>query len=156
MINENAPISTIEPVKKTIQVNLNIEEAFNLFTQRIHTWWPLDEGHSVGGGNSETCAIEGKEGGRVYETLKDGTEAIWGTVQVFEPPYKFATTWHPGNPSELATYLEVHFTALDDGTVLELTHSGWEARGEEAQKYRDGYNSGWDFVLGEFLKLVIS
>lgn len=153
MINKNTPTSTIAPVKKTLQVNLSVEEAFKLFTEKIYTWWPLDS-HSVGGDNAESCAIEGKVGGRVYETLKDGTEAIWGTVQAFDPPNLFATTWHPGNPSELATYLEVRFTPKDGGTMLELTHSGWEARGEKAQKVRDGYNGGWDFVLGEYMKKV--
>jgi hypothetical protein len=151
---ENLPISTIVPVKKTIQVKLSVDDAFTLFTEKIHTWWPLDAAHSVGGEDTETCAIEGRVGGRVFETLKDGTEAVWGTVQVFDPPHVFATTWHPGNPSELATYLEVRFTAEGEGTLLELTHSGWEARGEDAQKFRDGYNSGWDFVLGEFEKQV--
>lgn len=156
MIKETVSKSTIAPVEKRAQVKLSVEEAFKLFTEGIHTWWPLDADHSVGEKDVETCAVEPRVGGRVYERLKDGTEHLWGTVQAYEPPHLFATTWHPGNPSELATHLEVRFTAADGGTLVELTHSGWEARGEEAQKYRDGYDSGWDFVFGQYLQQAAS
>jgi uncharacterized protein YndB with AHSA1/START domain len=152
MIKEKASKSAIAPIEKTVRVHLPVEEAFKLFTEGIHTWWPLDESHSVGGDDAQSCTFEGWVGGRLYETLKDGTQSIWGTVQAYEPPHRFATTWHPGNPSKLATYLEVRFTAAGEGTTVILTHTGWEARGEEAQKYRDGYNTGWDFVLGEYIK----
>jgi uncharacterized protein YndB with AHSA1/START domain len=156
MIENNVSKSTIAPVEKRAHVKLSVGEAFKLFTEGIHTWWPLDADHSVGEENAETCAIEPKVGGRVYEILKDGSESIWGTVQAYEPPHLFATTWHPGNPSDLATYLEVRFTASGEGTIVELTHSGWEARGADAQNYRDGYDSGCDFVFGRYLNKATS
>jgi uncharacterized protein YndB with AHSA1/START domain len=156
MIKENLSQSSIVPIEKIVEVSLTVEEAFKLFTEGIHTWWPLDASHSVFRYDVESCTFEGKVGGRVYETRKDGTQSIWGTVQAYEPPHLFSTTWHPGNPSELATYLEVRFTETDNGTTVTLTHGGWEVRGEEAQKYRNGYNTGWDFVLGEYIKKATS
>ncbi|MBT3239439.1 MAG: hypothetical protein HON98_02930 [Chloroflexi bacterium] len=153
MIKDKDSKSTIAPVVKSAQVSLPVEEAFKLFTEGVNTWWPLDGNHSVGEkSETETCSIEGWVGGRFIETLKDGTESLWGTVQTFNPPYLFATTWHPGNSSELATYLEIQFSTADGGTLVELTHSGWESRGEDAQKYREGYNSGWDIVFGKYIE----
>jgi hypothetical protein len=29
-----------------------------------------------------------------------------------------------------------------------LVHDGWEARGADAVRMRDGYETGWDLVLG--------
>lgn len=156
MSQDDASRSTILPIEKIIQVSIPVEAAFKLFTEGIHTWWPLDAGHSVGGEKVESCAVEGWVSGRILETLKDGSQSIWGTVQVYDPPHIFATTWHPGIASHLATYLTVRFSPADGGTTVILTHSGWEARGEGAQKYRDGYNSGWDFVLGNYLKKAAS
>jgi uncharacterized protein YndB with AHSA1/START domain len=150
MINKEESNSTIVPISKSIRISLDVEAAYKLFTEGINSWWPLDATHSVGKDQVVSCAVEGRVGGRVYETLQDGSEAIWGTIQAYEPPHLFATSWHPGNSPEVATYLEVRFAAGDSGTTVTLTHSGWEARGEEAASVREGYNTGWDFVLGEF------
>ena len=148
--------SPIMPVEKTIHVNLNLEEAFRLFTEGIGSWWPLDAKHSLNESEVKSCAFECKEGGRIYEIHKDGSQFTWGTVHVFNSPNFFLTTWHPGNPEKLATQLEVHFSLTEEGTTVKLTHYGWEARGDKGQEYRDDYNSGWDFVLGKYINTANS
>lgn len=139
----------LEPIKKSSWVRLPIERAFELFTDGISTWWPL-ESHSIGEDNAERCVLEGKTGGRIYEVAKDGSEAEWGTVTAWEPPTKVAFTWHPGREKETAQLVEVTFRSKDDGTEFELIHSGWELLGERGVKTRENYDGGWDIVLSKY------
>jgi uncharacterized protein YndB with AHSA1/START domain len=140
----------LPPVKKSITVGIPVEEAFRLFTDGIHTWWPLAS-HSVGEERAESCVLEPRRGGRFYEVMKDGSEADWGEVLSWEPPRRFVTTWHPGREGATAQELEVVFTAEGEGTRVDLTHSNWELLGERAEEARLGYVKGWDYVLGLYI-----
>lgn len=157
MIDANKPGFTIPPVEKSIQVALPLEEAFNLFTTGLSSWWPLAI-HAVRQDDDDvvSCKIEEHEGGRVYEIHKDGSEATWGTVLAWEPPQRFMMSWHPGRDENTAQELEVLFEAEGEGTRLELIHRGWEILGEEAEKTREGYITGWDDVLGHYLTQIES
>ena len=42
--------------------------------------------------------------------------------------------------------------ACEQGMVVTLTHSGWEALGDEGAKTRDGYYGGWVGVLERFVE----
>ena len=138
----------IAPVIKTATVRCGVADAFRIFTERIATWWPL-ESHSVGGSSSESCFVEERVGGRLYERLNDGRELAWGKVLEWSPPDRLAFTWYPGRGPDTAQTVEVTFTAVGEGTRVELTHSGWEILGERAIETRDAYDTGWEFVLGE-------
>ena len=150
MINEQLSESVLPAVKKSVTVGLPVEEAFRLFTSKIHTWWPLDT-HSIGEEQTETCILEEKEGGRLYEVQKDGSEKEWGTILVWEPPRRFITSWHPGRESSTAQEVEVVFTAEGQGTRLDLSHRNWELVGANAKEIRKNYVRGWDYVLGLYL-----
>lgn len=140
----------LAPVEKTINVPLSLEEAFALFTSGLASWWPLQT-HSVGAGEALTCTIEGFVGGRIYETNNDGSQAPWGQVLVWEPPLKFSMTWHPGRDEKSAQRVEVIFYEDGEGTRLELKHYDWELLGDKAEITRNGYDSGWDIVLGKYI-----
>jgi uncharacterized protein YndB with AHSA1/START domain len=152
MVNEIEPKQVhIPPVEKTFQVRLPVERAFRLFTQEIHTWWPL-ESHSVGGDQAHTCVFESEAGGRIYEIQRDGTESEWGRVLAWEPPHRVTFTWHPGRQASTAQEVEVTFEETPGGTSVRLTHRGWETLGEKAQETRRGYDTGWDKVLGRYMQ----
>jgi len=138
----------LAPLQVRVMVTRTPEEAFRLFTEEIHTWWPLAT-HSVGQAEAETCAFEGRVGGRLFERLRDGGTHTWGTVLAWEPPHRIAFTWHPGRGEETAQRLEVRFTAQGDATRVELENRDWEALGEKAEETRRGYEKGWAFVLGQ-------
>lgn len=140
----------LEPVRKHIQVDLPAEQAFALFADGISTWWPL-ETHSLGDVDTESCAIEGKVGGRIYEIMQDGTEADWGRVTEWDPPHKLVFTWHLNRDESTAQTVEVMFLSAGSGTEIELIHRDWELLGDRANEMRDGYDSGWDFVLGQYI-----
>lgn len=139
----------IPPVEKTFRISLPVERAFLLFTEEMHTWWPL-ESHSVGGDQTETCVFEPRVGGRIYEIQKDGTEVEWGHVQAWEPPNRVIFVWHPGRDEITAQEVEVWFEVMPGGAIVHLTHRGWERLGAKAHEMREDYDTGWDTVLARY------
>jgi hypothetical protein len=140
----------IEPVEKQIKVSLNQEAAFRLFTEGFNKWWPLAT-HSVGEEKAETCVFEGHAGGRIDDTMKDGSQSEWGKVLAWEPFEKVAFTWYPGRTPDTAQEVTVTFREISGGTQVELVHTGWEILGDKAQTGREGYDFGWDFVLANYI-----
>jgi hypothetical protein len=141
----------IEPVRKQVKVSLSVEKAFELFTAGIGTWWPLTT-HSVGEEQAESCFFEGWVGGRIVEVLKDGSRSEWGRVLVWEPYQRVSFHWYPGREPDTAQEVTVTFREIPGGSVVELVHTGWETLGAAlAQSRRDGYDTGWDFVLAKYI-----
>ena len=67
-----------EAIRKTVLVDFTPEEAFDLFTARIASWWPVRT-HSYGGDDVKTVVLEPHVGGRLYE-VTDAGEQDWGSV----------------------------------------------------------------------------
>jgi uncharacterized protein YndB with AHSA1/START domain len=143
--------SSIDPVRRTVQVSCTARVAFRVFTDEIDSWWPL-AAHSVGQGRAVGCYFEGREGGRIYETLRDGSLHLWGTVTVWDPPRRVVFSWHPGRDAGSAQEVELTFEDQAGGsTRVELTHRGWEALGERGADVREAYQSGWSGVLERYV-----
>jgi uncharacterized protein YndB with AHSA1/START domain len=143
--------STLAPVVKKVVVPLDRAEAFELFTAKIHTWWPLDKGHSISEDHAASCAIEGRVGGRIFEVDNEGGEHLWGTVESWDPPSALSFTWHPGREASTAQHVEVSFESGNAETSVELRHWGWEVAGDRAEEMRSSYDTGWGFTLGRFV-----
>ena len=95
--------------------------------------------------------FDGREDGRLYERLDDGTEHTWGEVLAWDPPHRFVITWHPSPEPVAMTEVEVTFTAIDaDSTTVQLTHRDWQRLGDAAAVDRDNYSNGWVGVLGRY------
>lgn len=45
----------------------------------------------------------------------------------------------------------MRFLPEDGGTRVELEHRGWERLAESGAEKRANYDTGWDFVLGEYV-----
>ena len=138
---------TMEPVVKELVVPVEPARAFRRFTEEMGTWWPR-ETHSVFEARCTAVRMEGWVGGRLYEVSETGEEAEWGRVTAWEPPARVAFTWHPGRDAETAQEVEATFEAGEGGTRLRLVHGGWEVLGDAAHGTRQGYDTGWDHVLG--------
>jgi hypothetical protein len=133
----------LEPVRQTIEVAAAPAEAFRIWTEAIGQWWPLAT-HSVGQENTITCALEGHDGGRIYETTRAGEHHVWGTLTLWEPPRRLAHSWHPGRAPDDMT-IELTFSPIAGRrTRLELVHAGWPAR---AAARRADYEQGWAALL---------
>ena len=136
----------VEPVRMTVRVRRNIEDAFDIFTRDIGSWWPLDKA-SFGGDRASELHFEPYVGGRFYERYKDGEEHTGGRVLRWEPPRLVAYTWQHDDWSA-PTEVEVKF--IEEGptvTRVELEHRAWERLGDLADRMRDMYNNGWPTVI---------
>ncbi len=145
----------IEPVRRSITVEIEREAAFRLFTTGMGSWWPVDT-HGIaaddgGDAKTERLVFEERQGGHIIEVLSTGEECTWGHVLVWEPPDRVAFDWNPSREQRPFTEVEVTFSAAaDGGTRVDLEHRGWEALGADlGQVLRDGYEPGWGYVFGE-------
>lgn len=138
---------TRSPVLRAVHVARTPHDCFDLFTSRVGAWWPLRT-HGLFHDRSAGVAFEGD---RLVERSLDGEEAVWGRVVTWEPGRRLALTWHPGRPDDGATLVEVHFLPVEDGTRVELVHSGWETLGDGGPERRSyaGPNA-WGWVLEHF------
>jgi len=141
----------IAPVRKTVFAACSPTEAFDLFVDRIDSWWPKDS-HSISASNSSakppTIVFEGKTGGRIYEVCSDGTIHNWGQVLDVERGRKLVFSWHVGRSEDQSSEVEINFSSADGrGTQVDLEHRNWDSFGETAQTDRNRYDSGWQFVL---------
>ncbi|HYH27561.1 MAG TPA: SRPBCC domain-containing protein [Actinomycetota bacterium] len=134
------------------------EEAFDLFTQGMAGWWPL-ETHSRAasefdgeGVRSVGLSFEPRVGGTLVERLSNGLELPWGEVLVWEPPSRFVLAWKPHGRDEPPTELEVSFSERGDETLVELEHRAWE-RLAKPEAY-ESYSDGWGLTLDRFASMV--
>jgi uncharacterized protein YciI len=137
-------VSTIPPIRREVLVDADPATAFEVFTASLGRWWPLAELSVYGDG--ATVAFTG---GHIVERSADGQSAVWGTVTRWEPPGVVAFSWHPGQPADRASNVEVTFAAADSQTRVTVEHSGWEAFADPAAA-RAEYDHGWPMVLDRY------
>jgi uncharacterized protein YndB with AHSA1/START domain/uncharacterized protein YciI len=136
---------SLPPIRRQVLVPAPADRAFDVFTERIGTWWPVAR-HSVYGAGATPAFRDGQ----LIETGPEGDEVPWGTVLDWEPPRLLRLTWHPGYEAERASEVEVSFAPVTDTlTMVTLTHRGWE-RFPDPQAARDEYRNGWPLVLGGY------
>jgi uncharacterized protein YndB with AHSA1/START domain len=150
----------MEPITRTVTVRTPVHRAFEVFTARMGTWWPL-ETHSIAVDQgleqrAKSLRVEGREGGRIEEVLEDGSTRAWGAIEVWEPPSRVVYRWKPNDLPTPPTEVEVRFTSDGDGTRVDVEHRGWEGLGEAAEQIHPLYSSesGWSMVLGRYADLV--
>lgn len=85
-----------EPVQQSVHVDCPIEEAFELFTERLGDWWPTRDG--------------------------DSGQRELGNVTIWDPPRRVSFTWK----SLEEETVDVMFSPDGDGTRVTLTHYGWQ------------------------------
>ena len=145
----NAPL-ILPPVVKSLVVAQSVDAAFALYTRDFGKWWPATT-HSQGQGKVAAVMMEPRLGGRLFERWQDGTEKLWGTIAVWEPPRRLVHTWHVSTDPEHASEVELRFEALTaTRTRVTLEHRQWERMsGERAKEIRGNYDNGWNVVFVE-------
>src|SRR5918993_2249574 len=127
--------TTAAVVRRSITVQAPAERAFDVFTERFHTWWPAE--HFIGGAEPVARTMEGRQGGRWYERAADGSECDWGRVLTWEPPSRVVLSWqidgnwtHDPDP-EHGSEVEVTFTPVGPaGTRVDLEHRNIDRHGD--------------------------
>ncbi len=141
-------VGTIEPIELKAVVPCPPDRAFDYFTRDIGRWWPL-AGYSCGEENALDVRFEPRVRGGIIETTKDGTTHRWGTVTDWQPGVRVAFSWHAGRDDSTPQWVEVTFTANAAGTLVALTHGGFETLGERGFEVRTAYANGWPTVFGQ-------
>jgi uncharacterized protein YndB with AHSA1/START domain len=151
---------TLGQVKRSVTVRCDPVTAFEVFTTRMGSWWPLDV-HSIAveretGRQAVDVLFESFVGGEVAEVTEHGARGHWATVLAIEPPHRLVLAWQPNADRPTHTELELRFTAADGGTLVELEHRGWERLGDGGEPARAGYaaDDGWVTTLQRFAEAV--
>jgi hypothetical protein len=123
------PVTDVS-VRKSVTVEMPVDDAFRLFTKDIDRWWI--RGHHIGTADLDRVVLEGWEGGRWHEIGVDGSECDWGHVVAWDPPGRVVLAWQLD-----ATW---HFDA------------DLERFGEAVVDVRTGLDSpgGWQGLLDRF------
>jgi uncharacterized protein YndB with AHSA1/START domain len=122
-------MSRSDQARVTVSVAVPPADCFALFTQEIDLWWRRGPRFRALGGEHALIAIEGRHGGRVFESLgSDGPVHEIGRVLAWEPPARLVFEWRASNfaPAE-RTEVEVQFKPVGSGTQVTVTHRGWAA-----------------------------
>lgn len=146
----------LEPVRESVVVGLAPEQAFELFTARLGTWWP--HSHQIAARPFVEAVIEPAVGGRWYERDAEGDECDWGRVLVWEPPRRLVLSWaftsrfKPEPDPARASEVEIRFRAHEEGTIVELEHRHFERHGDGGEQMRASVSdpNGWPAVLQAF------
>jgi uncharacterized protein YndB with AHSA1/START domain len=148
-------------VRRQIVVNVPIERAFAVFTERFGDFKPPE--HNLLRVPIAETVFEPKVGGHIYDKGTDGSECRWARILSYDPPTRVVFSWdispqwtietEPDNTSEV----EVMFIAeAPDRTRLELEHrhidrhgSGWPAVSDGV-----GHDQGWPLYLQRYAALL--
>lgn len=154
------PTAGSQGVHKSVTVAVPQALAFEVFTARIETWWPMAS-HHIGEADCAAVVIEPHPGGRWFERGVDGRECQWGEVLVWDAPNRVVLAWRLNarwayDPT-LHTEVDVRFTALDSGmTRVDLEHRGLEAYGDQALAMQQVFSSptGWNGMLDHYAQVA--
>lgn len=145
-------------IRKTVSVQAPPPVAWQVFTEKMGTWWPLAI-YKIGKANAVDAVIEPYVGGRWYERGDDGSTCQWGSVLAWEPHSLLVLTWDISadwqyDPT-LNTEIEVRFIA--DGstrTRVELEHRHLDRYGVRRDEMRRIYDTegDWGRLLEAFAR----
>jgi uncharacterized protein YndB with AHSA1/START domain len=147
--------------RKTMRIEVPVEVAFRVFTDRMGAWWPAS--HHVGNTPFKDILIDHQAGGRWYEINVNGEECIWGTVLSWEPPRRVVLSWHLqpdwSFSPDLAKASEVALEFISEGaetTRVEFEHRHLERHGAGWEKLREqvGSDGGWPAILALYANMA--
>ena len=148
-------------VRKQIVVEVPVERAFRVFTERFDRIKPRE--HNLLGVEIVQTVFEPRVGGHVYDRGADGSECRWARVLAYEPPNRVVISWDISPQWQLETDLdktsevEIRFIAeTPQRTRVELEHRnldrhgpGWEAEREAVRG-----EHGWPVYLDRLAAVV--
>jgi uncharacterized protein YndB with AHSA1/START domain len=149
----------VDPTSVSVGVDVvaPIERAFDVFTNRIGTWWD-DDKHILAAPLAEMI-FEPRVGGHIIDRGTDGSECRWARILAYEPPHRvvfswdITTQWQIETDPTKASDIEVTFTEISGGrTRVVLTHRHLDRHGEGWESMRDAVSSGWN--LGGFARVI--
>lgn len=120
-----------DQARVSVLIPADPEETFRIFTEEIDQWWRRGRQFRVAGQRRGFIRLEPGVGGRLFESFesKSGEKVVQtGEVQVWDPPHRLVLEWRNVNfRADEATEVEVEFAKRRSGTLVTITHRGWES-----------------------------
>ena len=126
-------------VDQQIEVQGAIEDVFRSVLNRFGKGLTKPDGETL------NMNIEEFAGGRWYRDLSDGSQYLWGHVQVIKVPTLLELSGPMFMSYPAINHVEVKLEAAGDGTKVSLRH---RAIGMIDPTHREGVNTGWTSILG--------
>ena len=141
-------MTDLSPITFEYRLACTPKHAFDTYAERIGEWW--DPRYTASAETFEDVTIEPGEGGRVYESHRNGETYEWGEVTAWKPGrrlvHSFALAQDPAHPSAVA----LEFAPDEEGCLVRFAHGGWtEANGADRRKFGD-----WPVMLDRFAALA--
>src|ERR1700730_10972035 len=152
----------VEPIRKSVVVNTDVERAFALFTNGFDAVKPRE--HNLLTVPIAETVFEPRVGGHIYDVGLDGSRCEWSRVLVFNPPHRVVFSWDIGPTWQLETdpsktsEVEVRFIAeSDQRTRVELEHRHLERHGTDWRAVAEGVDgiAGWPLYLNRYVDLAL-
>jgi uncharacterized protein YndB with AHSA1/START domain len=138
---------TLEAVT-SVRVSVSPIRAFEIFTGDISVWWRRGTHFWNDPQRGVRYEFEPRLGGRLLEVYDDGVFEV-GEITDWRPGELLQYTWRQADwTPEQVTTVTVRFSADGDGTLVQVTHGGWESLGQSARDTLGGYSAGWQQLLG--------
>ncbi|HKV25750.1 MAG TPA: SRPBCC family protein [Candidatus Acidoferrum sp.] len=149
-------------VRKVVHVQAPQAVAWRVFTEKMGTWWPL-QNYKIGKAKAIDAVVEPRVGGRWYERGEDGSTCDWGSVLAWEPPGRLVLSWDVTaewqyDPN-LKTEIELRFIPEGkNATRVELEHRLLDRYGARRDQMRRVFETegDWGRVLALFAQLAQS
>jgi len=141
-------VSASDAITVSIGVDVPPALAFRIFTSELDAWWQHGPRYRFVAPYGGVMKLEPGVGGRLLHIHDEAAGLAFevGRVRVWEPPTRLVFSWRLDNfaPDEI-TVVEVRFDRTDDGTLVTVTHRGWDGlRPDHPARHRQ---SGRAFVL---------
>lgn len=150
-----------EPIRKSIVVDIGVDAAFRLFTERFDAIKPRE--HNLLAVPIAETVFEARPGGRIYDVGVDGSRCEWARVLVCEPPDRIVFSWDIGPDwrveadPDRTSEVEIVFVAEHPGrTRVELEHRHLDRHGPGWRSVADGVDgdAGWPLYLARYVDLA--
>ena len=147
-------------VRKQVVVDVPIERAFTVFTQRFGDFKPPE--HNLLATPITETVFEPRVGGHIYDRAVDGSECRWARILAYEPPARVVFSWDIGpqwqveTDPQMTSEVEVRFVAESaKSTRVELEHRHIERHGPGWPAVADGVDgdAGWPLYLARYAAL---
>jgi uncharacterized protein YndB with AHSA1/START domain len=138
-----------EPILISFDIDCPMVRAFEVWTERISSWWPRS--YTVSAEADADVVLERRVGGRIFEWTVAGEEHEWGEVTAFEPPRRLSYLWHIRRDRADATEVAISFSSIDERTTrVQIEHRGWDRLGTDAEAWRDRNYAAWATLVPRY------
>jgi uncharacterized protein YndB with AHSA1/START domain len=151
----------VEPIRKTVTVNVPVERAFELFVDRFDAIKPRE--HNLLAVPIAKTVFEPYVGGHIYDLGEDGSRCDWARVLQYEPPARVVFSWDIGPTWQLepdparTSEVEVRFIAESAvSTRVELEHRNLGRHGDDWEYVAKGVggDAGWPLYLRRYVDVL--